>query len=78
MPGKGKPFSPGDPRAGRPKGVPNKATRDVRAIFSAFVEANADKAQALFDRVATRDPAKALELLARFAEFVVRNWPAPT
>jgi len=51
--------------------VPNKATRDVRAIFSEFVEANAEKAQALFERVATRDPAKALELLARFAEFVV-------
>jgi hypothetical protein len=71
MPGKGKPFSPGDPRAGRPKGTPNKATRDVRTVFSAFVEANAEKAQAPFDRVAARDPAKALDPLARLAEFVI-------
>ena len=56
---------------GRPRGSPNRATRDVRTVFSAFVEANAEKAQALFDRVASRDPAKALELLARLAEFVI-------
>jgi hypothetical protein len=35
---------------GRPRGPPNKATRDVRNVFSAFVEANAEKAQALFDK----------------------------
>ena len=56
---------------GSRKGIPNKATADVRNVFSAFVEANAEKAQALFDRVAVRDPAKALDLLARLAEFVV-------
>lgn len=67
----GRPFTPGDPRAGRPKGVANKATADVRAVFAHFVERNAAKAQELFDRVAEDDPAKALDLLARLAEFVV-------
>lgn len=56
---------------GRARGVPNKATREARAIFSALVEANAGKAQELFDRVAEKDPAKALELLTRLAEFVI-------
>ena len=55
----------------RQKGTPNKATVAVRDVFTAFVEANAEKAQALFDRVAARDPAKALDLLARIAEFGV-------
>ena len=35
------------------------------------VEANAAKAQELFDRVAADDPAKALDLLARLSEFVL-------
>lgn len=56
---------------GRQKGTPNKATATVRDIFSAFVEANAETVQALFDRVAENDPAKALDLLARLAEFVI-------
>lgn len=56
---------------GRKPGVPNKATRDVRTVFAFFVEHNADRAQELFDQVAKTDPAKALDLLARLAEFVV-------
>ena len=35
------------------------------------MEANAEEAQDLFNRVAARDPAKALELLARLSEFVI-------
>jgi Cdc6-like AAA superfamily ATPase len=61
----------GKPGPGRPKGTPNKSTAAVREVFSQLVEANAEKAQALFDRVADKDPAKALELLARLSEFVV-------
>jgi hypothetical protein len=64
-------FKPGDPRAGRPKGKPNKATTAVREVFAQFVEMNAANVQALFDRVAKDDPAKALDLLARLAEFVI-------
>lgn len=71
MPGNGKPFSPGDPRAGRPKGTPNKATRDVRAAIAAFAEGNVDKLQGWLDRVATRDPAKAAELFVRVLEYHV-------
>src|SRR6185437_7371947 len=63
-------FQPGH-TGGRRMGSPNKATAAVRDVFSAFVEANAAKAQALFDRVASKDPAKALDLLARLSEFVI-------
>ncbi len=35
---RGKPFVKGDPRAGRPKGTPNKATVAVREAARAIVE----------------------------------------
>lgn len=56
---------------GRPKGSQNKATADARAAFSQFIDANAPKAQELWERVAKDDPARALELLAKLAEFVM-------
>jgi hypothetical protein len=56
---------------GSRKGIPNRATKDVRAVFSAFVEHNSERAQELFDKVAEKDPGKALDLLARLSEFVI-------
>lgn len=56
---------------GRRRGVPNKTTGTVREIYTLFVEHNAVKAQKLFDRVARKNPAKALEILARLSEFVL-------
>ncbi len=64
-------MAQGRKTGGRKKGTPNKATATVRDVFSQFVEANAAKAQSLFERVAAEDPAKALELLARLAEYVL-------
>jgi len=37
MPGKGVPFQKGDPRAGRPKGVSNKSTREIKAWTEKFL-----------------------------------------
>ena len=37
MPGKGKPFTAGDPRAGRPPGSPNKTGRDARELAQRLV-----------------------------------------
>jgi hypothetical protein len=37
MPGKGEPFVNGDPRAGRPKGTPNKTGRDARLLAQSLV-----------------------------------------
>jgi hypothetical protein len=40
-------------------------------MFAAFVQGNAPKVQGLFDRVAKKNPIKALEIMVRLAEFVV-------
>lgn len=56
---------------GRPPGVPNKATRDVRAAIAQFAEGNVDKLQGWLDRVAARDPAKAAEIYLRLLEYHV-------
>lgn len=54
---------------GRKKGVPNVATAAVRSAITAFVDGNAEQVQKLWERVAARDPGKALELYAKLAEF---------
>lgn len=35
---RGKPFENGDPRAGRPKGTPNRATTEAKEVCSALVD----------------------------------------
>jgi len=62
---------PGERRGGRKKGSPNKVTREARALFTEFLDANAVRIQELWDRVAKDDPARALDILARLAEFVI-------
>jgi hypothetical protein len=54
---------------GRVKGVPNKTTADVRKAFSMLLEGSADQLQGWLRRVAVEDPARALELVAKFAEY---------
>lgn len=56
---------------GRQAGTPNKTNVALRETISRFVENNAEKVQSLFDQVAAQSPAKALELYARIAEFVI-------
>jgi hypothetical protein len=56
---------------GRRRGVRNRSSGTVREIFAAFVQHNAQQAQELFDRVAKKNPAMALSLLAKLAEFVL-------
>ncbi len=58
-------------RAGRPKGVPNKATADAREAFKKLMEKNTPKMQKWLDEVAQEDPAKAMELMLKLAEFVL-------
>lgn len=63
------------PGPGRPKGVPNKATTEFRQTIQALLDRNTENVAVWLEQVATgshgKDPApeKALDLLAKLAEF---------
>ena len=68
------PFEKNDERInreGRPKGSPNKTTKEIRDAFQCFVEDNTDKFQGWIDEVAKKNPAKALELIGSLSEYVL-------
>ncbi|MDB4161293.1 hypothetical protein N9772_02900 [Bacteroidia bacterium] len=56
---------------GRQKGTPNKATARLREAFTELLEDNIGKVQELFDKVAEKNPQKALELLLKLSEFAL-------
>jgi hypothetical protein len=56
---------------GRVKGVPNKATADVRTAIAELAQANVSRCQAWLDDIASIDPAKALDLYLRMLEYHV-------
>ena len=55
------------PGAGRPKGVPNKATTEVREAIAAFASANVGQMGEWLNEV--QDPAKKLDLFLRAIEY---------
>ena len=56
---------------GRPKGSPNKTTKEIRDSFQMFVEGNQDKFDEWISRVAEKNPAKAIELVTNLAEYIL-------
>lgn len=62
-------FTPGDPRAGRPKGSENKATKLVREAIAKFANDNAEQFGEWVKAVAEKDPAKAADLYLRAIEY---------
>ena len=69
MPGNGKQFTVGDPRAGRPKGSANKATTAVRTAIALFAEQNVEKLQEWLEKTAEKQPDKAADLFLRALEY---------
>jgi hypothetical protein len=68
---RGRPFKPGERPVGRAKGTPNKVTREARIALSELMDHGADEARVLWLKVAKRDPARALEILAKLGEYVI-------
>lgn len=66
-------FGPGNP--GKPKGATNKVTREFKATVQRLLEDNADNVGRWLIQVAEGDgenkpdPAKALDLLSKLAEY---------
>ena len=56
---------------GRPKGVPNRATKDIKQHYANLISGNLDSIQGWLDRVAQEDPGKAIDLLIRLSPFVI-------
>lgn len=72
MPKGVKGFVKGQPRpanAGRRPGSPNKITRDIRATITLLSQRNVGELEALIDRVAKKDPARAADLHIKILEF---------
>lgn len=57
------------PGAGRPKGSPNRATAEVRAAIAELMQKTAPKMGEWLERVAVDDPAKAMDLALKAAEY---------
>ena len=55
--------------AGRPAGVPNKATGEVKAAIAAFTSANVDKLDEWLNSI--EDPAKRLDLYLKALEYTM-------
>lgn len=61
-------------RAGRPKGVPNKATAKAREAFANFVDANSERMQEWLEAIATdpkHGPKVAFDCLMAVSEYHV-------
>lgn len=55
--------------AGRPKGVPNKATSDARAAIAAFVDGNVERLNGWLDRIAEDEPKQAFDCFMSVIEY---------
>ena len=56
---------------GRPAGTPNKATTEIKEAYVNLIHGNLGEIQGWLNRVAQKDPAKAIDLLLRLSPFVL-------
>lgn len=56
---------------GRPKGAPNKVTRDIRSAYQQLVEFNLENMSTWLADIAADNPEKAFELMIKLSEYVI-------
>ncbi len=64
-------FEKGNKHAGSRKGVPNKATQEIRNAFEKLMTDNLDNMKVWLTDVADEDPERALNIMVKMAEFIV-------
>ena len=61
--------NPGGP--GRPPGLQNKVTRDIRQAYQNLVEMNLENMTQWLASVAAEDPEKAMDLMLKLSEYII-------
>jgi len=56
---------------GRPKGVPNKTTKEIREAFQMLIESSLPDIQDWLKQVAKDNPDKALQIVERYADYIL-------
>jgi hypothetical protein len=56
---------------GRPAGVPNKATSDIKEAYQKLIEKNLDNLTDWLEQIALKDPEKAIRILSDLSEYVI-------
>jgi hypothetical protein len=56
---------------GRPKGTENKVTKEIREAYANLIHGNLDNITEWLQRVAARDPQRAIDLLIKLSPFVL-------
>ena len=58
-------------REGRPKGIPNKTTKEIREAYQKLTEDNLENMSIWLGQVAADSPEKALDLMLKLSEYVI-------
>jgi len=65
------PFQKGNSLGGRPKGVANKSTQQIRDAYHKLLEDNLDNMSKWLADVAGDDPKQALDLMLKLSEYMI-------
>ena len=65
-------FKKGKPKTGgKTKGTPNKTTKDIKEAYQLLIENNLDNLTLWLEKVAEKDPEKAIRIINDLSEYVI-------